>query len=142
MHAEGPDGSRSIAVEDFFEEVFTTALNEDEILTGITLPIAEAGEMQILEEVARRSGDYALVGLCLAKRAAGHRVALFSVGPKPVLAMGAMAALDAGDLDAAVDALSAEIDPPSDTQASAAYRRHLGGVLLRRAVARLKGDAA
>lgn len=142
MHVEGPDGSRSIAAEDFFEEVFTTALNDGDILTAITVPVVEAGEVQIIEEVARRSGDYALVGLCLVKRAAGHRIALFSVGPKPILATGAMAALDAGDLDAAVNALSAETDPPSDTQASAAYRRHLAGVLLRRAVARLKGDVA
>lgn len=142
MHIEGPDGSRSIAAEDFFEEVFTTALNEGEILTGITVPVAETGEEHVLEELARRSGDYALVGLCLVKRAAGHRIALFSVGPKPILATGAMAALDAGDLDAAVNALSGEIDPPSDTQASTAYRRHLAGVLLRRAVARLKGDTA
>ncbi len=142
MHVEGPDESRSIAAEDFFEEVFTTALNDGDILTAITVPVVEAGEVQIIEEVARRSGDYALVGLCLVKRAAGHRIALFSVGPKPILATGAMAALDAGDLDAAVNALSAETDPPSDTQASAAYRRHLAGVLLRRAVARLKGDVA
>lgn len=142
MHVEGPTGPRAIAAEDFFEEVFTTALNEGEILTAITVPVAAADEEQILEEVARRSGDYALVGLALVKRAAGHRIALFSVGPKPILATGAMAALDAGDLDAAVDALSAEIDPPSDTQASAAYRRHLAGVLLRRAVARLKGEVA
>lgn len=140
VHAEGPDGSRDIAAEDFFEDVFTTALNEEEILTAITVPVAEKGEVQILEEVARRSGDYALVGLCLVKRAAGHRVALFSVGPKPVLAKGAMAALDAGDLDSAVEALAEEIDPQPDTQASAAYRRHLAGVLLRRAVARLEGD--
>ena len=117
-------------------------MNDGDILTAITVPVFEAGEVQIIEEVARRSGDYALVGLCLVKRAAGHRIALFSVGPKPLLATGAMAALDAGDLDAAVNALSAEIDPPSDTQASAAYRRHLAGVLLRRAVARLKGDVA
>ena len=142
MHVEGPTGPRAIAAEDFFEEVFTTALNEGEILTSIMVPVAEADEVQIIEEVARRSGDYALVGLCLVKRAAGHRIALFSVGPKPILATGAMAALDAGNLDAALDALSAEIDPPSDTQASAAYRRHLAGVLLRRAVARLKGEVA
>lgn len=142
LHVDGANGARSVAAEDFFDDVFTTALNEGELLTSITVPVAENGEVQVLEEVARRSGDYALVGLCLVKRSAGHRIALFSVGPKPTLAKGAMAALDAGDLDAAVESLSAEIDPPSDTQASAAYRRHLAGVLLRRAVARLKGDVA
>ncbi|WP_323772009.1 xanthine dehydrogenase family protein subunit M [Antarctobacter sp.] len=142
LHVEGPDGGRSIAVEDFFEDVFSTALNENEILTGVSVPVAEDGERQIIEEVARRSGDYALTGLCLVKRAAGHRIALFSVGPKPVLATGAAAALDSGDLDGAVLALASEIDPPSDTQASAAYRRHLAGVLLRRAVARIEGETA
>lgn len=142
LHATGPEGERDIPAEAFFEDVFTTALQPGEILTAISLPKAEAGERQVIEEVARRSGDYALAGLCLLRRAAGHRVALFSVGPKPVLATGAMAALDKGDTEAAVAALSAELDPPADTQASAAYRRHLAGVLLRRAVARLEGEAA
>lgn len=140
IHVEGPQGPRNIAAEDFFEDLFTTALAEGEILTGLSLPVAEAGEAQILQEVARRSGDYALAGLCLVRRKAGHRIALFSVGPKPVLGKGAMQALDAGDLDGAVQALASDIDPPSDTQASAGYRRHLAGVLLRRAVARLEGD--
>ena len=142
LHVEGPDGAREIAAEEFFEDTFVTALEEGEILTAVSVPKAEAGERQVIEEVARRSGDYALAGLCLVKRQAGHRVALFSVGPKPLLAENAMAALDGGDLDAAVAALSAEIDPPADTQASAAYRRHLAGVLLRRAVAGIEEGGA
>lgn len=141
LHLQGPDGTRAVAAEDFFEDVFTTALTEGELLTAITVPVAEAGEIQVLEEVARRSGDYALVGLCLVRRAHRHRVALFSVGPTPILARQAMAALDAGDSEGAVRALASELDPPSDTQASAAYRRHLAGVLLRRALARLQGEA-
>ena len=142
LHVEGPDGAREIAAEEFFEDTFVTALEEGEILTAVSVPKAEEGERQVIEEVARRSGDYALAGLCLVKRQAGHRVALFSVGPKPLLAENAMAALDGGDLDAAVAALSAEIDPPADTQASAAYRRHLAGVLLRRAVAGIEEGGA
>ena len=137
LHAEGPDGTREIAAEDFFQDVFTTALAEDEILTGITIPKVEQGEAQVLEEVARRSGDYALTGVCLVKRGAGHRLTVFSVGPTPLLAQGAMTALDAGDIDGAVAALAEALDPPSDTQASAAYRKHLAEVLLRRAVARI-----
>lgn len=139
IHVQGPNGSRDIPVEDFFEDVFTTAIEEGEILTALSIPLAEPTETQVLEEVARRSGDYALAGVCLVRRAAGHRVSLLSVGSVPVLAKATMAALDAGDLDGAVAALAAEIDPPSDTQATAAYRRHLAGVLLRRAVARI-GD--
>jgi carbon-monoxide dehydrogenase medium subunit len=140
IEATGPDGARQIAAEDFFQGVFETALAEDEILTAILVPKAEADEAQVLEELARRSGDYALAGLCLVRRAAGHRVALLSVGPSPVLALGAMTALDAGDPEGAVSALAQDIDPPSDTQASAAYRRHLAGVLLRRALSRIAGD--
>ena len=142
MHVEGPGGRREIAAEAFFEDTFVTALDAGEILTAVSVPKAEAGERQIVREVARRSGDYALAGVCLVRRAGGHRVAVFSVGPTPILAEGAMAALDRGDLDAAVEALSKEIDPPSDTQASAAYRTHLVGVLLRRAVAGIEGEDA
>ncbi|MGR3823201.1 MAG: FAD binding domain-containing protein [Salipiger marinus] len=142
LHAQDGTGTRDIPVEEFFEDVFTTTLAEGEILTGLSVPKAEAGEVQVIEEVARRSGDYALTGLCLVRRVAGHRLSIFSAGPVPMLARGAMAALDAGDLDAAVEALRAEIDPPSDTQASGSYRRHLAGVLLRRAVERIEGDRA
>ena len=142
IEVTGPTGTREIAAEDFFVDVFETAIEEGEILTAIIVPKAQAGEAHVIEEVARRSGDYALAGLCLVKRPAGHRVALFSVGPRPMLASSAMQKLDAGDLDGAVAALGQDIDPPSDTQASAAYRRHLAGVLLRRAAARIEGDTA
>ncbi|NKX62729.1 xanthine dehydrogenase family protein subunit M [Labrenzia sp. 5N] len=142
LHVEGLNGSRDIPVEDFFQDIFETAIEEGEILTGLSVPKAEPGEKQVIVEVARRSGDYALAGVCLVKRADGHRLSLFSVGPKPVLAEGAMAALDQGNINGAVQALQAEIDPPSDTQASAAYRRHLAGVLLRRAAARIEGGNA
>ncbi len=140
LHVEGPNGAREIAAEDFFEDTFVTALDEGEILTAVSVPKAEPGERHVIQEVARRSGDYALAGLCLVKRQAGCRLSVFSVGPTPLLAEGAMEALDRGDLEGAVDALSAEIDPPSDTQATATYRRHLAGVLLRRAVAGIEGN--
>ncbi|TYC51277.1 xanthine dehydrogenase family protein subunit M [Rhodobacterales bacterium] len=142
LHVEGLNGTRDIRAEDFFQDIFETAIEDGEILTGLSVPKAGADERQVIEEVARRSGDYALAGVCLVKRTGGHRVSLFSVGPKPILAKNAMAALDRGDVEGAVEALKAEIDPPSDTQASAAYRRHLAGVLLRRAAARIEGGNA
>ena len=142
LHIQGTGGERSVAAEDFFEDLFETSLEEDEILTAITVSKAEADERQVLQEIARRSGDYALVGLCLVARSTGHRVSLLSVGSTPVLAQNAMARLDQGDVDGAVAALRAEIDPPSDTQASAGYRRHIAGILLRRAVAQAKGEIA
>ncbi|TQE98525.1 MAG: xanthine dehydrogenase family protein subunit M [Spiribacter salinus] len=140
MHVTGPDGDRSVPADEFFLETFETAIAEGEILTSISVPKAQPGETQILEEVARRSGDYALAGLCLVQSAGSHRVSLFSVAPKPILARRTMEALDAGGVDTAVMRLAEELDPPSDTQASATYRQHLAGVLLRRAVARI-GEA-
>lgn len=140
IHVEGPSGPRAIPAADFFVDVFETTLGEDEILTAISLPIAEAAERQVIHELARRSGDYALAGLCVVRRKAGHRIVCISVGTRPELATAAMEKLDAGDTEGAVVALCASLDPPSDTQASAAYRRHLAGVLLRRAIANLEGE--
>ena len=142
LHIHGADGERSVAAEDFFQGLFETSLEDGEILTAITVPKAEAKERQLLQEITRRSGDYALAGLCLVARSTGHRISLLSVGSMPVLARNAMVELDRGDIDVAVAALRKEIDPPSDTQASAGYRRHIAGVLLRRAAAQLRGDAA
>ncbi len=142
LHVEGPDGSRTIAADDFFHGLFETDLAPEEILTAISIPKAEDGERQVLQEISRRSGDYALAGLCLVQRKGGHRITMLSVGEKPVLAQAAMARLDAGDLDGAVTALRGEIQPTSDTKASEQYRRHIAGVLLRRAVARIAGDAS
>lgn len=142
MHIEGPNGTRDVQVEDFFKGLFETDLESEEILTAISVPKAEAEERQALEEVARRSGDYALAGLCLVRRQDGHRISMLSVGEMPELARGAMGRLDAGDVEGAVTALRSEIDPPADTKASANYRRHIAGVLLRRAVAQITGDAA
>lgn len=140
IHLEGPGGARAIAADEFFIDVFETAIAEGEILTAISLPIAEPGERQIIRELSRRSGDYALAGLCVVRRKARHRVTCISVGPRPVLAVAAMAMLDAGDTEGAVAALRAELDPPSDAQASATYRRHLAGVILQRAIAALDGE--
>ncbi|PIL20850.1 hypothetical protein P775_07335 [Puniceibacterium antarcticum] len=142
IHVEGPDGPRDIPASDFFVDVFVTTINDGEILTAISLPMAEAEERQVIHELARRSGDYALAGVCLVRRAAGHRIVCISVGPRPELATAAMARLDAGDTDGAVAALRDALDPPSDTQATAAYRRHLVGVLLHRAIADLNGETA
>ena len=142
IHVDGPEGARDIPAADFFTGVFETTLREGEILTAISLPVAEAGERQVIRELARRSGDYALAGVIVVRRKAGHRVVCISTGTHPQLAEAAMARLDAGDVDGAVAALRDALDPPSDTQASAAYRRHLAGVLLARAMADLTGVPA
>ena len=95
-------------------------------------------------ELARRHGDYALVGVAVVVtreggKVGGARIVLFSVGEGPVRAGSAERALtaSAGDpaaIRAAAEALQQDIDPPSDIHASAAYRRQLATVLTERAL--------
>ena len=129
---EGPNGTREVAAEEFFLGLFETERAEDEILTAIAVPKATDGERHVIREAARRSGDYALAGLAVVRRDGRHRIGAFALGDRPLLCKGAMEAFDTGDVDAAVTALATDVDPTSDTQASATYRRHLAGVLLRR----------
>jgi carbon-monoxide dehydrogenase medium subunit len=90
--------------------------------------------------LARRHGDYAIVGLAASARANGKglkdvRLAFFGVGTTPVRAKKSEAALADGNIDAAVAAL--DLEPSDDVQASAAAKKHLAGVLLRRVAKQL-----
>jgi|TARA_B110000503_G_C7159521_1_gene418972 aerobic carbon-monoxide dehydrogenase medium subunit len=131
---QGPLGERRVAAENFFVDVFTTDLAEDEIITTIEVPVAQLGEKQVILELARRSGDYALVGIVLTRQKENFRIAYFGVGSTAVLANAAMAALKEGkDIDEACATLVEDVNPENDMHASAAVRRHLAKVLLRRA---------
>ena len=144
----GRAGERWIPAEQFFVGLFATALAPGELLVAIELPAPPPRTGWAFEEVARRHGDYALVGVAAsvtldaAGRCARARIVLLSVGDGPTLAVRAAQALqDREPTDAAVraagDAAAHEdIDPPSDIHASAAYRRQLAGVLTRRALTR------
>lgn len=112
MEAESLRGTRRIAAEDFFTGLFQTSLEPHEMLTAIEIPLL--AHRWFFQEIARRSGDYAIVGLA----ACGSRLAFFSVGDRPVLRQ-------------SDEALS--LDPPNDLQATAAMRLHLAGVLRDRA---------
>jgi carbon-monoxide dehydrogenase medium subunit len=138
----GPAGPRTVKADDFFQDLFETALGPRDLLTAIRLPAATRETRVGFAELARRHGDYALVGLAAAARANGAklavvRLAFFGVGATPVRARHAEAALAAGDVDAAVAALARDLDPPDDVQAEAAVKRHLAGVLLRRVARQL-----
>ena len=105
-------------------------------------PAAGGGQGQRVgfAELARRHGDYAIVGLAATARASSQglsdvRLAYFGVGNTPMRAKKAEAALETGDVNAAVAAL--DLDPEDDVQATAAVKKHLAGVLLRRVAAQL-----
>jgi carbon-monoxide dehydrogenase medium subunit len=133
-----------VAAADFFRDLYETDLQPGEMVTAVHVPAATASDRFGFAEVARRHGDYALVGL--AARASldngalrDPRLVYFSAGPTPVRARGAEAALAAGALDDAVAALAGDLNPPGDLEVSAATRRHLAGVLLHRVAAQLQG---
>jgi carbon-monoxide dehydrogenase medium subunit len=138
----GPAGPRTVKADDFFQDLFETALGPRDVLTAIRLPPATRQTRVGFAELARRHGDYAMVGLAAAARANGAkladvRLAFFGVGATPVRARRAETALAAGDVDGAVAALARDLDPPDDVQAEGSVKRHLAGVLLRRVARQL-----
>lgn len=142
------DGERWTAAEAFYTGLFATVLEPEELLVEIEIPGMPLRSGYAFQEVSRRHGDYALVGVAAgvtldAKGCCDRaRIALLSVGEGPVLAEGAAGALrgeapsPACIADAAETAAARDIDPGADIHASAAYRRHLARVLTRRALAR------
>ena len=141
----GPAGKRTVKADDFFQGLFETALGPRDVLTAIRLPAATRDTRVGFAELARRHGDYAMVGLAAAARANGRnlanvRLAFFGVGATPVRARQAEAALATGDVEAAVKALAHDLDPPDDVQATGLVKKYLADVLLRR-VARQLSEA-
>jgi carbon-monoxide dehydrogenase medium subunit len=154
LHVRSRGGSRSIAADDFFTGLMTTALEPGELLVGVSLPPMPARAGWAFDEIARRRGDYALVGVAAIVtlddrgRCARARMALLSAGDRPMRADRAAAVL-AGQaptpdaIRAAADAAARDdIDPHGDLHASSAYRRHLASVLTRRALTRAFARAA
>ena len=124
---------RKIAADEYFKGLFETALEEDEIVTAVTFPIPQkAGYMKFRNPASR----YALVGVFVAKRADGIRVAVTGAGSNGVYRW--TAAEEALAKRFAAKSLEGLTHPAeglnSDIHADAAYRAHLIGVMARRAV--------
>lgn len=139
LTVESTRGSRVVPAAEFFTGLFATALEPGELITRVEIPPALPRSGAAFLELARRHGDYALVGVAAvvtrdAGRVGGARIVLFSVGEGPVRAEAAERALiggsgEAAAIRAAALAVQQDIDPPSDIHASAAYRRQLASVL-------------
>jgi carbon-monoxide dehydrogenase medium subunit len=141
-----PGGERRIVAEQFFTGIYETRLAPQDLLVAIEVPIARKAAAHFFQEFARRHGDYAIVGLAAQAVLQGDgfadlRLGYFAVGDKPVLAKAAAKltgiAITPALLAEASAALSDELDPHEDQQATAAMRRHLAKVLLTRCVASL-----
>ncbi|MEY2621174.1 MAG: hypothetical protein RIT26_994 [Pseudomonadota bacterium] len=146
--AQGPKGQRRIAIGDYFKGLYQTALQPDELLVAVEFPLSQSGQAFHFDELSRRRGDYAMVGLACAVRLQGAqvqeaRLAYLAVGDGPVLASAAMAALqgkplDATTIQAAQQALVNDLHPNGDLQADPATKIHLARVLLGRALNALR----
>ena len=118
--------------DDFFQGMFTTALAESEIITRVGFTIPQQSSYAKFRHPASR---YAMVGVYVARHAAGWRVAVTGAGPGVFRWTDAEAALNAGT-DTAGLVLAAD-DLNSDIHANAEYRAHLCGVMLKQALATL-----
>lgn len=126
---------REIPAEDFFTGMFETALEPDELVTGIRFPVPEACHYEKFRNPASR---YAIVGVMIAKTAKGVRVAVSGAGPTAFRSSELESALAADFSAAAVDGVTISPDGLNeDMHASAAYRANLVKVLTKRAVAAL-----
>ncbi|MBI4367327.1 MAG: FAD binding domain-containing protein, partial [Deltaproteobacteria bacterium] len=106
VDATGPKGKRTIKAADFFKSLFETALGPQDLLTAIRVPAATPQTRIGFAELARRHGDYAVVGLAASARADGKgladvRLSFFGVGATPARARKSEVALTNGDVDAA-----------------------------------------
>jgi aerobic carbon-monoxide dehydrogenase medium subunit len=143
--ARGPQGERRIAASDLFHGPLTTALDPLEIITEVRLPVMPPTAAHAIQEFARRKGDFALAAVAVivardGARCSMARIAAAGVGPVPLRLRAAEAILEQQGLGEAAIAAAADkaaelVEPMSDHHASADYRRHLTGVLTRRALA-------
>ena len=141
IEAAGVSGARRIPSDQFFLSMWDTALGDAEILSAVEFPVWGPNSGFAIEEVARRHGDFALVGAAVAVQCAqGDSVSragisLFGIGPTAVHSHEAEAALLGGASPEEVGRIAAStINPADDVHASGAYRRQVAAVVVRRAL--------
>lgn len=150
MSIAGRDGTRTVEADAFFRGLYETAVGPGEILTAVEVPKIAPGWKSGFMELARRYGDYAIIGLAahvevLGGRFGGGRLVFFGAGDRPISAVRTTALLEGETWSDALaarlaDELKEELDPFEDLNADAAMRRHLAGVLVKRTLAPLAAD--
>jgi carbon-monoxide dehydrogenase medium subunit len=150
--ARGPQGERRIAAHDLFRSALTTSLTPLEIITEVRLPVMPAQAVHAVEEFARRKGDFAIAAVAVmlvrdGERCSTARLATAGVGPASIRLSDAETVLEQNGLGEtaiaeAADKAKAQVEPISDLNGSAEYRRHLTGVLTGRAIIKAVGPRA
>ena len=145
-------GERRIAASDFFTGLYTTALAAHEVIVACEIPVATPGQRVAFDELARRHGDYAVVGLAAsaqwARGAFDHvRLAWLGTGHMPLRSTATEQVLQGQRLSdpllaQAVQTLRIELQTEADLTHSAAAKQHLAGVMLKRCLKALAAPAA
>jgi carbon-monoxide dehydrogenase medium subunit len=143
---EGANGAREVAAGEFYQGAYFTALEPAEILTSISIPVPAAGHGYAYEKLKRKVGDYATAAAAVVLTMAGGKVASCAIGltnlhETPLLAADAAKAiigtsLDAASLKKAAAAAEAIMSPAADARGPVEYRKHVGGVMVSRALQR------
>jgi carbon-monoxide dehydrogenase medium subunit len=141
----GGGGGRSVAARGFYSGLFATVRADDEVLVRIRVPVPPAGHGAAYVKQKRKIGDYATAAAAVVLALDGGRctaasVAMTNLKDRAVWSEAAGAALVGSSLDtaaveAAVAAMQRDIDPGNDTRGPVEFKRHLAGVILRRAIA-------
>jgi len=148
---EGPGGSREIAASEFYQGAYFTALEPGEILTAISVPVPPSGHGYAYEKLKRKVGDYATAAAAVVLTMSGGKVASCAIGltnlhETPLLAADAAKAvigtsLDQATLKKAASAAQAIMSPAADARGPVEYRRHVGGIMVMRALQRAASRA-
>jgi len=152
LEVAGASGTRRVAAADFFVGTWTTTIGEDEILSAVHFPVWQGRAGFAVEEIARRSGDFALAGVVAAVElndagaVSRSAIAFLGMASTPVRASSAEQALNGsspkGNELAEIARLAVgDTEPTADVHASAEYRLHVGAHLVERALDRAMGAA-
>jgi aerobic carbon-monoxide dehydrogenase medium subunit len=149
--ARGPSGERVIPVRDYYRAAFTTALADNEVLIALRIPAPRAGHGWAYEKMKRKIGDYATAAAAVIVVMDGGacrdaRVALTNLADVPLVAETSGQALIGTPVDSAaiLNAAAAAVaitDPAPDLRGPAEFRRHVAGVMVRRAIERARERA-
>ena len=150
--AAGKKGERRIAARDFFTGLYATALKAGELLVAAEFPLKKPGYASAFGELARRPGDYAMVGVAAHGSTQGGklsdmRVVFFGVEDRPERTARLERALDGQPatqktVESAIAELDADLSPRADLHGSAATKLHLAKVLAARVLKTMEGVAA
>jgi carbon-monoxide dehydrogenase medium subunit len=146
---EGANGAREVAAKDFYQGAYFTALEPGEILTAVSIRVPAAGHGYAYEKLKRKVGDYATAAAAVVLTMSGGKVASCAIGltnlhETPLLAADAAKAvigtsLDAATLKKAAAAAEAIMSPAADARGPVEYRKHVGGIMVMRALTRAAG---